>query len=384
MKLLPLPHRRSLKRGNGGADTLQRGDAEVPKAVLLHASYESSWLVLKHLKDAHGDGSCSPRCRSLRALVKRRAAVSCTRCLQSTLTRGMTPAPAWHTGERTLASGLPTCRTDHLTQPQGPNVVNPDRSPAKAEWRDTHWADPRWSTRDSADGSPSFWCLPFVDSEERRPTWPQPLHSMAWASGLDLNRQIPPQNGWCFTFLLFTPKKPHRCSKQATTTTSFRSQWRQLRKLRHGPQLPSIPTDQQELVPSLHQSRIGSCWSVEALSKPTLFSISAPHLLLLWTRLPGRVLWVTCTKQLAKLATRTTDYTYGCSTRHKDRTQSLEIFLNCLLKCLKEQACIAEQFFWVTFSGLLLYTLISFPKSFKNSLILELTSRAGFQLFNEF
>lgn len=34
-----------------------------------------------------------------------------------------------------------------------------------------------------------------------------------------------------------------------------------------------------------------------------------PSLPLRWTRLPGGVLWVTRTKQLAKFATRMTDYT---------------------------------------------------------------------------
>lgn len=54
--------------------------------MLLHVSHESSWLVLKHLKGAHADGSCSPRCRSLCALIKRRAATSSVRSQRPTLT----------------------------------------------------------------------------------------------------------------------------------------------------------------------------------------------------------------------------------------------------------------------------------------------------------
>lgn len=54
--------------------------------MLLHVSHESSWLVLKHLKGAHADGSCSPRCRSLCALIKRRAAMSSVRSQRPTLT----------------------------------------------------------------------------------------------------------------------------------------------------------------------------------------------------------------------------------------------------------------------------------------------------------
>lgn len=65
---------------------------------------------------------------------------------------------------------------------------------------------------------------------------------------------------------------------------------------------------------------------------------SMPSLLFHWTRLPGGALQATHTKQLAKFATRTTDYTNECSTKHNGRreTQSLEIFLNCLIKSLKE------------------------------------------------
>lgn len=46
-----------------------------PQAVLFHASHGSSWLVLKHLKDAHTDGSCSPGYERLHvgpALLQRR------------------------------------------------------------------------------------------------------------------------------------------------------------------------------------------------------------------------------------------------------------------------------------------------------------------------
>lgn len=73
----------------------------------------------------------------------------------------------------------------------------------------------------------SLWCLPLAASEEQRPTWPQLLLSTAGASQLDVDRQIPPQSGWCFTFLLYMPeevqKNPHHCSKQATTTSPFKA-----------------------------------------------------------------------------------------------------------------------------------------------------------------
>lgn len=153
--------------------------------MLLRVSHESSWLVPKHLKDAHADGSCSPRCRSLCALIKRRAATSSVRSQRPTLTW---PAPH---------GGSWFAHTSHST------------SPPKA--------GQRWSTQTvlhsrQSDGTPvgliqggaqdavpisrrPFGVCFFLPLEERWPTWPQVLHGTAGPSWLDLDRQIPPQNG---------------------------------------------------------------------------------------------------------------------------------------------------------------------------------------------
>lgn len=65
-----------------------------------------------------------------------------------------------------------------------------------------------------------------------------------------------------------------------------------------------------------------------------------PSLPLRWTRLPGGVLWVTRTKQLAKFATRMTQI--ECSTKHKEKNGIFGNIFYTFLQMLKEQACIAE------------------------------------------
>lgn len=59
--------------------------------------------------------------------------MNCIRSQQPTPAVGMTPVPAWHMGECMLAAGLPTRHTAHLTEPQWPHMVNPNRLLLKAE-----------------------------------------------------------------------------------------------------------------------------------------------------------------------------------------------------------------------------------------------------------
>lgn len=93
--------------------------------MLRSPGCESSWLLLK---DAHADGSCSPRCQSLCAFLKEGSNELCQ--FSAAHAHGgddisLSLAHPW--------SCLPTGHTDNLTQPQWPNVVNPDHSLLKAE-----------------------------------------------------------------------------------------------------------------------------------------------------------------------------------------------------------------------------------------------------------
>lgn len=184
-------------------DGRQHGHAEGPRL----------WELL--LKAAHADGSCSPKCQSLSAFP--REGSNELHQLSAARAQGadaVSPGPAGWAGP---GSCWPT-----VTRATSPSHTAPCSGQSDRTLTDGLVLEGAQDTVLS-----SLWCLPLAASEEQRPTWPQLLLSTAGASQLDVDRQIPPQSGWCFTFLLYMPeevqKNPHHSSKQATTTSPFKA-----------------------------------------------------------------------------------------------------------------------------------------------------------------
>lgn len=162
---------------------------------LRSPGYEGSQLLLKA---AHADGSCSPRCQSLRAVPKEGSNELHQFSAAHAQWGDISPSLAWWARP---GSCWPT--DHHLTQLRWPNVANPHHVPHS---EGTLTAGLVLGGAQETVLS-SFWCLPLAASEEQRPTWPQLLLSTAGASRLDVDRQIPPQSSWCFTFLLYMPEE---------------------------------------------------------------------------------------------------------------------------------------------------------------------------------
>lgn len=178
--------------------------------MLRSPGHESSWLLLK---DAHA--SCSPRCQNLCALLKE-GSKELPQLSAAHPEGGGDTSPSlarWaHPG-----SCLPTAHTDNLPQPQWPNVVKP-----RAQWWDTHWADPR-GAQDCVfillvSASCCLWravanlASAFAQRSRGIPAW-------CWQTDPTTKRlmsYIPALHAWG------SPKNPHRCSKQATTTSPFK------------------------------------------------------------------------------------------------------------------------------------------------------------------
>lgn len=90
----------------------------------------------------------------------------------------------------------PCSQFAHVTQPSSPNHSGQTWSTQTAPY-------PRQSDRtpiglnlggaqDTADGSPSFWCLPLKNSGQLGPSFCTTQQGHSW---LDLNTKIPPQSG---------------------------------------------------------------------------------------------------------------------------------------------------------------------------------------------
>lgn len=157
------------------------------------------WELL--LKDAHADGSSSPRCQSPCAFLQE-GSNELHQCSAAHTHGGVTPAPAWHDEHTLAAASHRSHRAPHQPWCQ---TWPAHTAPCSRQW----WNSLGWSLGSTGDWlcCHPFGVLPLAASEEQRPTWPQLLLSTAGASQLDVDRQIPPQSSWCFTFLLYMPEE---------------------------------------------------------------------------------------------------------------------------------------------------------------------------------